>query len=36
MSALKFNSFFVNIKPNFLVDLKNVDLNNYTRNYVVK
>ena len=30
MSTLKLNSFFVDIKRNFRVDLKNVDLNNYT------
>ena len=30
MSTLKLKSFSVDIKHNFCVDLKNVDLNNYT------
>ena len=32
MSTLKLKSFFVDLKLNFRVDLKNVDLNNYTHN----
>ena len=31
MSTLKLNSFFVDLKLSFRVDLKNVDLNNYTQ-----
>ena len=32
MSTLKLKSFSVDIKRDFCVDLKNVDLNNYTPN----